>query len=110
KNFKEGATLHLESTDETLAPDDDDATEDPDDTFFVHESELRATFSEDISGDWTVVVTNPDGQSDESDPFTITREDIGEGVQRTTIRRRPRRSSKKATKKSRKKGTKKSKK
>ena len=65
KNFKPEATLHLESTDEA-----NEETPEPDQLFFLHESELRATIDVD-EGDWLVVVTNPDGQVAKWDHLTI---------------------------------------
>lgn len=68
EDFKPGATLHLESTD--ADPGDEPII--PTKLFFMHETELKATFvRSDIVGDWLVVVTNPDGQFDESDTLTI---------------------------------------
>ena len=88
ESFKEDAVLHLETTDHTIAATDVRARKDPGHIYFLHESELRATFDQDISGEWTVVVTNPDGQSAESEPFTIATEGSGSTAGSAARRRR----------------------
>ncbi len=88
ESFKEGAVLHLETTDHTIAATDVQARKDPENIYFLHESELRATFDQNISGEWTVVVTNPDDQPAESEPFTIASGGTGSTAGSAARRRR----------------------
>lgn len=67
RNLKSNATVHLESNDPaTLAPEGSIQI------ILSRESEVVATVDQArVGGTWSVVVTNPDGQSDTSKPFTI---------------------------------------
>ena len=67
ENFNSNATLHLEDADE-----ESDTPDVSLEVLLSRESQLIASVDPgEVAGDWIVVVTNPDGQSDESDPLTI---------------------------------------
>jgi hypothetical protein len=66
EDFKRDANLHLQNK------DNKSEKKNPHDLFFLHDSELKATFDQfNSADDWLVVVTNPDGQRDQSKPFKI---------------------------------------
>lgn len=80
ENFKPDATLHLEE--DTEGPGRPDI---PLEIILSRESQLMATVDpEVVTGRWSAVVTNPDGQFDESDSFTIGEDESGDEGEKST--------------------------